>query len=141
MTDGSTPGFNFWGSANPYLQFFTGYRWKKAGAFFRFIMAGPEGQWFNLALGVVPTYQKTADAVNCFALMVTVRVVLTATVEVQLRVGARDPAALALHVKGIMDGLQEAGKNPVITDTTQGKTLEAAIEALANKPPEKKKLN
>jgi hypothetical protein len=139
QTDGTKPGFNFLGGMDPYLQVFTGYRWKKFGAFFRFIVVAPQGDWFNLAVGFAPTYTKTADAVHGFSALFTVRCILTVSIDLQARFGARDPEALARVVKKIYDDMEAQGRTPIIHDLTQTRTLGAAIEKVASDTPPKDK--
>lgn len=139
ITDGTKPGFNFNGSTNPFLQFFTGWRWTKFGIFTRFVMAPPQGDWFNLAAGFVPTYHKTVDEVKNFSFMLTVRCVLTVSIELQLRFGVRDTEAVARHIKSIMDDMETRGVIPQIHDQTGNQGLAEAINKIADSTPPKDK--
>lgn len=142
VSDGSKPGFNLDGGMGQVLQLFTGYRWKKFGLFFSFLLSPPMGDWFNLAIGFIPQYHKTADEVRSVAVMLTVRCVLTVTVEFQMRFGARNPDAMARVIKKIMDDMEAKGITPVFEDQTGSGTMAKAIEDIAqNTPPKKEKLN
>ena len=140
ISDGTKPGLNLFASATNVLQVFFGYRWKKFGAFVRFVAVGPDQDWFNVAAGIVPTYTKTADAVNSFAILFTARLLFTISVEFQMRVGVRNPDALAAVVKKIMDDVTARGHTPILEDQTNNQGMAAAIDAIADKTP-KGKLN
>jgi hypothetical protein len=143
QTDGSKPGFNFIGGMDPILQVFIGYRWAKWGTFVRFFASGPQGDWFNLAIGFQPSYAKTADAVHCFEVLLTVRCILTISLAYQLRFGVRSPEAVATYIKKIMDDMALQGRKPVMVDQTGDDTLSKAVSDIQENTPssDKKKLN
>jgi hypothetical protein len=137
-TDGSKPGFNFWGSAKQVLNIWFGYRWRKFGIFLRGACSPPE-DWFNIAAAFFPTHLKTGDGVKCFGFIFTVRVAFTVTLELQLRFGAQDKDAL---LKVIKQYAEQSGAEMTFADhsgTQIGKEIAETLNA--NVAPPKGKLN
>lgn len=142
ITDGTTPGFNFYVASDPSLIFWFGYRWRKFGMFLRLIVAPPQGNWFNVAAGVEPQWNKTSDNVHSPSFIATVRLILTASIELQFRIGERDVKALAKLIKDTMDEAERNGAKFRPVDSTGDPQVQKVINDLnAETPPDKGKMN
>jgi hypothetical protein len=137
VTDGTKPGWNWIGQAAQHLSAFLGYRWRKFGIFARLLVVPPEGDWFSLAVGFTPTTYRSPDEVRNLALIFTVRCIFTVCFELQTRYGARNPEALAAHIKKLL-----GDHTAVIREDTANEGLSKAIDEIADKtPPKDRKLN